>query len=61
MKKGNFLTILKKIFKRLEKNTSVEAYIWAKNNTSITTEEFCRNIDDLLYNDVITDVNHLIK
>ena len=51
-KKNYFLTIFKKILKRFEKNTSVEATKWAKLNTIQTMEEFCRSIDSYLYDKI---------
>ena len=45
IKKKNFFLIIKKIFKRFEKNTSVDAKKWAKLNTKQTTENFCRSIN----------------
>lgn len=58
-KKDNFFLIIKKIFKRLEKNTSIEARKWAISNTKQTTEEFCRSIDTLLYDEVVTEIKSI--
>ena len=58
-KKNYFLTIVKKILKRFEKNTSVEAKKWAKLNTNQTTEEFCRSIDSPLYDEIQTDIKFI--
>lgn len=60
MKKKYFFSIFKKIIKRFEKDTSIEAKKWAKLNTKYTTEDFCKSIDMLLYDEVKTDVG-LIK
>ena len=60
--KGNFfLVIIKKIIKRFEKNTSDEAKKWAKDNTSLSTDEFCKLIDPVLYNEILLDVNLIEK
>tara|TARA_B100000035_G_C21030576_1_gene568203 strand:- start:1731 stop:2501 length:771 start_codon:yes stop_codon:yes gene_type:complete len=58
-KKDNFFLIIKKIFKRFEKNTSIEARKWAISNTKQTTEEFCRSIDTLLYDEVVTEIKSI--
>ena len=60
-RKNYFLVILKKVIKRLEKNTSVEAKKWATSKTKQTTEEFCRSIDTLLYNEVVDDIKSIEK
>ena len=52
MKKKYFFSIFKKIIKRFEKDTSIEAKKWAKLNTKYTTEDFCKSIDMLLYDEV---------
>jgi len=56
IKKKNFFLIIKKIFKRFEKNTSVDAKKWAKLNTKQTTENFCRSIDSSLFDEIKSDV-----
>ncbi len=55
-KKDYFFVIIKKIFKRFEKNTSQEAKIWAKINTYFSTEEFCRLIDSKLFDEILPEV-----
>ena len=56
LKFNYFFVIIKKIIKRFEKNTSLEAKEWAKLNTKFTTEEFCKSIDLNLYNEILKDV-----
>ena len=56
LKFNYFFVIIKKIIKRFEKNTSLQAKEWAKLNTKFTTEEFCKSIDLNLYNGILNDV-----
>lgn len=56
IKKDYFYVIIKKIFKRFEKNTSHEAEIWAKLNTNFSTEEFCSSIDSNLFDEILPEV-----
>ena len=58
-KKNYFFIILKKITKRFEKNTSVEAKQWAISNTNQTLEEFCCSIDSSLYNKIEVDIKQI--
>ncbi len=60
-KKNFFFVIIKKIFKRLEKNTSYEATQWAKNNISHNTEQLCKLIDSKLYNKILPDISAIEK
>ena len=55
IKKKYFFSILKKIIKRFEKDTSIEAKKWAKLNSKQTTEEFCKSIDLFLYEEIKFD------
>ena len=61
LKKKYFFSSIKKIYKRFEKDTSIEAKKWAKLNSKKTTEEFCRSIDSLLFDEVKFDVNLIEK
>ena len=61
VKKKYFFAIIKKIFKRFEKNTSEEAKKWAKLNAKQTTEEFCKSIDLILYEEIKSDANLIEK
>ena len=61
IKNKYFFIIIKKIFKRFEVNTSVEAKKWAKLNSRKTTEEFCQSIDPLLYDEVKFDTGLIEK
>ena len=59
LKKNFFLTMLKKIIKRLEKNTSEESTAWAIQNVKQDTEQYCRSIDSKLYDEIINEVNEI--
>ena len=59
LKKNYFFIILKKIIKRFEKNTSIEAKQWAISNTNQTLEEFCCSLDSLLYNKIELDIKQI--
>ena len=61
VKKKYFFSIVKKIIKRFEKDTSIEAKKWAKLNTKHTTKEFCKSIDMLLYEEVESDIGFIEK
>ncbi len=61
IKKKYFFSIVKKIIKRFEKDTSIEAKKWAKLNIKQTTEDFCKSIDMLLYDEVKSDVGFIEK
>lgn len=60
-KRNYFLTILKKIIKRFEKDTSVEAKKWCISHANQTIEEFCRSRDSSLYDKVIIDIKPIKK
>jgi len=60
LKKKYFFLIIKKIFKRLEVNTSVEAKKWAQLNSKKSTEDFCKSIDQELFDIVKCEID-LIK
>ena len=51
-KKNYFLVIVKKIFKRFEKNTSLEAKKWAAANHKQSIEKFFYSLDADLYNEI---------
>jgi len=55
-KKKYFFLILKKIIKRFEKNTVLEAKQWAKLNTVYTTEQFCQIIDAELFDHIKSEI-----
>lgn len=59
LKKNYFSIIVKKVIKRFEKNTSVEAKKWSVSKTRQTTEEFCRSIDSSLYDEVRDDIKFI--
>ena len=61
LKPNFFNVIIKKIVKKFEKNTSVDALKFAKLNTKFTTEEFCRSIDQLLYEEILPDISDIEK
>lgn len=56
-----FLSILKKVLRKFEKNTKIESTEWAKKHAIFSTEEFCKNIDVNLYNEIIYDVEKIKK
>jgi len=55
-KKNYFLVIVKKIFKRFEKNTSEEAKKWAEENNKHSIDEFFCSIDTPLYEQVKIEI-----
>lgn len=55
----NFIIFFMKIIKRLEKNDSDLAYKWAKENITLSTEQFCRKIDNSLYEKIIIDIKSI--
>ena len=55
-KKNYFLVIVKKIFKRFEKNTSEEAKKWAEENNKHSIDEFYCSIDTQLYEQVKMEI-----
>lgn len=57
IKKNYFFIIFKKILKRFEKNTSIEAKQWAILNTKQTVEEFCSSIDAILFDKIKEDIS----
>ena len=57
IKKNYFFIIFKKILKRFEKNTSIEAKQWAILNTNQTVEEFCSSIDAILFDKIKEDIS----
>jgi predicted O-methyltransferase YrrM len=59
--KKYFFSIIKKIIKRFEKDTSIEATQWAKIHVKHSTEEFCKSIDLLLYDEVKSDIDLIEK
>ena len=58
-KPGYFYIMLKKLIERLKNFNKKKGLEWAKNNTSTTTEEFCKNIDEKLFQSVKIDVANL--
>ena len=59
LKPGYFKIMIKKLLKRVEKNSSIAALQWAKNNVHYTTEEFCISIDSNLFEDVKSDIKSM--
>ena len=49
LKPGYFKIMIKKLLKRIEKNSSIAALQWAKQHVHYTTEEFCISIDSNLF------------
>ena len=60
LKKNYFLVFFKKIIKKFEKNTSIEAKKWAIANNKQSTCSFLRSIDSSLYDEIIVEIE-LIK
>lgn len=58
-KKNYFLVIIKKIFKRFEKNTSIEAKKWAVENNKHSIENFFRSVDATLYEQVKIEIKSI--
>lgn len=56
LKKNYFSVILKKISKKFEKNTSMEARKWAVANNKHSTSSFLRSIDSSLYEETIVEI-----
>ena len=61
LKRKNFFVTIKKIFRKFEKNNSIEAKKWAKLNTKYDTEKLCRSIDTLLFDEILIDVQAMEK
>ena len=58
-KKNYFLVIVKKIFKKFEKNTSVEAKKWAVENNKRSIEEFFCSVDAPLYDEIKIEIKSI--
>lgn len=61
LNKNYFLTIIKKLFKRFEKDTSNEAKKWAELKVKQSTEEFCKSIDTPLYEKILLEIKDIRK
>jgi len=61
LKKGFFLVMVKKLLKRSEKKTSIQATKWAESKVKFSTFEFCQRIDKKLYEDILGDVEKIKK
>ena len=59
LKENYFLVIIKKIFKKFEKNTSVEAKKWATENNKWSIEEFLCSVDAPLYDEIKIEINSI--
>jgi predicted O-methyltransferase YrrM len=58
-KENYFLVIVKKIFKKFEKNTSVEAKKWAVENNKRSIEEFFCSVDAPLYDEIKIEIKSI--
>ena len=58
-KKNYFKIILKKFFKKFEKDNSFEAKNWAISNISQTIDQFCMSIDPNLFKETIDDTKSI--
>ena len=56
LKKGFFLVMVKKLLKRTEKDTSIQATKWAESKVKLSTAEFCQHIDKKLYEEILREV-----
>lgn len=59
LKENYFLVIVKKIFKKFEKNTSVEAKKWAVENNKWSIEEFFCSVDAPLYDELKIEIKSI--
>ena len=55
LKKGFFITILKKLIKRTEKTNSKQATKWAASKVKLSTEKFCQSIDRQIYEETVIE------
>ena len=60
IKKNNLIIIFNKIIKRFEKNTSIDAKLWANSYVQMTTDKFLKEIDTNLYNESIAVINEIV-
>ena len=60
IKKNNLIIIFNKIIKRFEKNTSIEAKLWAKSHVEVSTDIYLKEIDKNLYNESIAVINEIV-
>ena len=58
-KPGYFYIMFKKLIGRLKNSNKEKGLNWVKNQTNITIEEFCKNIDEALFLSVKDDVEAL--
>ncbi len=56
-----FLVIVKKIFKKFEKDTSIEAKKWAVSNNKQSIEEFFYSVDAPLYDEIKIEIKLIQK
>jgi len=54
-----FSVTIKKFIKKFDKDTSIEALKWSRSNTKFTTEQFCRLIDQNLYEEVSFEIKSI--
>ena len=54
-----FSVTIKKFIKKFDKDTSKEALRWSKSNTKFTTEQFCKLIDQDLYDEVSFEIQSI--
>lgn len=55
-KPGYFYIMFRKVIARLKNFNKKKGLEWAKNNAKITTEEFCKRIDEKLFQSVKLDI-----
>ena len=58
IQKRNFSVIVKKIFKRFENDSSIEAGKWANDN-SISIDDYCNNINPHMWQESVEACNQI--
>ena len=61
LKKNFFSVMIKKIFKRYEKNTSIEARQWAISKVKISTKDYLKNLDPKLFEETTYAIDEIEK
>lgn len=56
LKGRNLIVIIRKLMKRFEINNSIRALKWAESNSTISTDEFCKSIDENLFHSIKQDI-----
>ena len=56
LKARNLIIMIKKLLRRLERNTATSSLQWAKRNANITTEQLCLMIDANFFQNIKSDI-----